>query len=336
MNDKISIVIPAYNIAKELPACLDSILAQSYKNIEIVIVNDGSKDETATVMEQYAALDPRIKPIHKENGGVTSARLRGVREAGGDWIGFVDGDDIIEANMYELLFNNAQKYNADISHCGYQMVFPSRVDYYYNTGRVVEQTHDSGLEDLIRADFVEPALVNKLYRRALFRKILSDSVMDSSIKNFEDLLMNFYLFDASEKAVFEDRCLYHYTLRAGSAATSKINEHKLLDPLKVMKCLLCEVQEGSKLYGLLQIRLARLLISLSTMSAKGNPDLIRPHRKTARRELRAMLPELRKSPYCSKKMYLMGVWAGCLPHTYQAIHWLHGKITGNDKKYEVK
>ena len=189
MNDKISIVIPAYNIAKELPACLDSILAQSYKNIEIVIVNDGSKDDTAAVMEQYAALDPRIKPIHKENGGVTSARLRGVREASGDWIGFVDGDDIIEANMYELLFNNAQKYNADISHCGYQMVFPSRVDYYYNTGRVVEQTHDSGLEDLIRADFVEPALVNKLYRRALFRRILSDSVMDSSIKNFEDLLI---------------------------------------------------------------------------------------------------------------------------------------------------
>lgn len=336
MSTKISIVIPAYNIEKELGPCLDSILVQTHRNFEIIIVNDGSKDNTAAVIEKYAALDPRIKPIHKENGGVTSARLRGIRESTGDWIGFVDGDDFVEPQMYARLLENAEKHNADISHCGYQMVFPSRVDYYYNTGLIVEQDHEAGLKDLICANFIEPALVNKLYKRSLFKKLLEEQLMDSSIRNFEDLLMNFYLFQAAEKSVFEDICPYHYILRPGSAATGKLNEHKLLDPLRVLWKIYQALPTDSEAKSHAKVRILRQLVNLSTIPLNSNRALIVPHRKAAQKELRRLLPEMRSCPVCSKKLYLMAWWAAHSPLTYQWVHSLHGFITGNSKKYEVK
>ena len=172
MNEKISVVIPAYNIQGYLGKTLDSVLNQTYKNLEIIVVNDGSGDSTGSVADAYAEKDSRIRVIHKENGGVTSARLRGVAEASGEWIGFVDGDDFVEPDMYERLLKNAIDYNAEISHCGYQMVFPSRVDYYYNTGRVVAQDRKNGLQDLIQGSFVEPGVVTKLYCRELFANYL--------------------------------------------------------------------------------------------------------------------------------------------------------------------
>ena len=173
MDNKISIVIPAYNIENYLGTTLDSVLAQTYSNIEIIVVNDGSKDGTGAVIDSYAAREKRIKAIHKENGGVTSARLRGVQEASGEWIGFVDGDDGIEPDMYERLLENALKYGADISHCGYQMVFPNgRVDYYYNTGRLVQQDKITGLSELLSGAMIEPGLCNKLFHKHLFHGLL--------------------------------------------------------------------------------------------------------------------------------------------------------------------
>ena len=92
MADQISIIVPVYNVAAALPRCLDSILAQTYPNIEIVAVDDGSPDHAGVILDQYAAKHRNLRVIHKENSGVTSARLRGVQEASGEWIGFVDGD----------------------------------------------------------------------------------------------------------------------------------------------------------------------------------------------------------------------------------------------------
>ena len=125
MNHLISIIVPAYNIEKYIGRCLDSILNQTYKNIEVIVVNDGSSDSTGSIIDDYSRKDDRVKPFHKENGGVSSARILGVNHAIGDYIGFVDGDDYVEPEMFEHLLNNALKYNADISHCGYQMVFPN-------------------------------------------------------------------------------------------------------------------------------------------------------------------------------------------------------------------
>ena len=157
MNDLISVVVPAYNIENYIERCIKSILNQTYSNIEVIIVDDGSTDNTGSIIDKYALKDHRVIPLHKENGGVSSARMEGIDRAKGEWIGFVDGDDVIEENMYEVLLNNAIEYNADISHCGYQMVFPDgHVDYYYGTKKISEQNKRQGLIDLIKGDFIEP------------------------------------------------------------------------------------------------------------------------------------------------------------------------------------
>ena len=162
---------------------------------------------------------------------MSDSRNCGLDIATGDYIGFVDGDDYVESNMYEVLLKNALDNDADISHCGYQMVFPSRVDYYFNTGKKVIQDNKKGIRDLIVGDYVEPSPCIKLYKK----EVLAELMMPKGIKINEDVLFNFYAFCNSNKSVYEDLPLYHYVLRKDSAATSKINDNKLFDPIIVRK-----------------------------------------------------------------------------------------------------
>ena len=230
---KISIIVPVFNVEQYLPRCIESILAQTYKNLEIILISDGSTDGTDEVIREYAKKDSRIIPIFKENSGVSDTRNRGLDIATGDYIGFVDGDDYIDPEMYETLLKNAIENNADISHCGYQMVFPSRVDYYYNTGKKVIQDNKKGIRDIIVGDYVEPGVWNKLYRA----DILKELRMPPDIKINEDVIFNFYAFVNSQKSVYEDIPYYYYLVRKGSAANSELNENQLFDPVKVRKMI---------------------------------------------------------------------------------------------------
>ncbi len=231
---KISIIVPAYNVAQWLPRCLDSILAQTHQNLEIIVVDDGSADDTFAVMEDYAKKDSRICAIHKENGGVTSARLAGLKVATGEWIGFVDGDDAIDEDMYQHLLENALKYHADISHCGYRMVFPDgRVNYFHNTKQCIQQDKKRGIEDLLQGIIVEPGLWNKLYRRELINQMLKQSDILTGIRINEDLLMNFLLFSNAKQSVFHDFCPYQYIVREGSASRQELNHCRIYDPVTV-------------------------------------------------------------------------------------------------------
>ena len=149
MGGLLSIIIPAYNIESYIGRCLDSLLNQTYEDLEIIVVDDGSTDNTLSIIKEYCNKDDRITVIHKENEGVSVARLTGMKKAKGEYVGFVDGDDIVEQDMFEFLMNNAKKYNADISHCGYVMDFPDgHSDYYYNTGKIIVQNNQRGLKDL--------------------------------------------------------------------------------------------------------------------------------------------------------------------------------------------
>lgn len=335
MDALISVIIPAYNIEEYLAKTLDSVLAQTYKKLEIIVVNDGSRDGTGAVINAYAARDPRIKAIHKENGGVSSARLRGVEEATGEWIGFVDGDDFVEPEMYARLLENAREYDAQISHCGYKMVFPSgKIDYYYNSGKLVIQNGQQGCTDLLDGSFVEPGLVNKLYRKELFEGL--EDWLDTSIRINEDLLMNFYLFQKVKMAVFEDVCPYHYVLRKGSAATSKLNEHKLRDPLCVQKRIEIETKDIPEWNQIAQRRIMYLLVGSSTMELGSQKELIKPFRKEARKELRQRFFSTIKGNACSRKLKIMVLWAAVWPASYGWVHRLYAKITGVDKKYSVE
>ena len=111
----ISVIVPIYGVEKFLPNCIDSILKQTYTDLEIILVDDGSKDNCPAICDEYAKKDNRIKVIHKENGGLSSARNAGLKIAFGQYVSFIDADDFISPNFYEILLENLLKNNADIS-----------------------------------------------------------------------------------------------------------------------------------------------------------------------------------------------------------------------------
>ena len=245
----ISVIVPAYNIEEYLPRCLESILNQSYKNIEIVLVDDGSTDHTAEIADRYQMQYPqKIVCLHMKNGGVLKARLEGIAVASGDWIGFVDGDDEIEENMYERLITNAYRYEADISHCGYQTIVNGgeRIHYFYNTGRIVERDRNDGIRDLLSGTFVEPGLWNKLFKKSLFTPLEGEDILKDLIKINEDLLINYLLFKQAKKLIYEDFCPYHYMSRGTSATRSQFNVYKIFDPIKVRKFIFDDVEIANK------------------------------------------------------------------------------------------
>lgn len=337
INPKLSIIIPVYNIENYLARCLDSILNQTFTDFEVIIVDDGTKDNSGIIADLYSEKDNRIKVIHKENGGVSTARFEGIKIAKGEYIGFVDGDDMIDPDMYSILIANAEKYNADISHCGYKMVFPDgRIDYYYNTNKFVVQDNQNGLTDLLKGEFIEPGLWNKVYKTDFVKNVVLNKIMDSSIRINEDLLMNYYLFKQANKSVFIDKCLYHYMIHKNSAATSKININKLCDPIKVLQILDSETKNDIVLNKIVNARYARLLVYTATLSKKINPELIIPERKKARINLRKDLCYILKNEYVGSKLKLMCIWTAISPQTYSLLHNIYAKITGVDKKYSVE
>ena len=334
-NIIISIIIPAYNISQYIGACLESVAQQTWRDMEIIVVDDGSTDHTAQIVEHYAEKDQRIRLIRKKNGGVTSARLMGVRQAVGDYIGFVDGDDVIEPDMYERLLTNAINYQADISHCGYQMVFPDRVDYYYNTGLLAKQERTEALKALLSGERIEPGLWNKLFQKSLFHRLLHDNIMDATIKNYEDLLMNYYLFKESRLSIFEDWCPYHYLVRKGSAATSRVNAYKLLDLIRVIEILMKETKNDEELQMILLQRLLRLQIGLATMPARKSKDEILPYKRRAKLFIKNNIWECLKKQGIDVKLKVMLFWVSIWPWSYEKVHIVYNSITGNDKKYNV-
>lgn len=334
-DNKISVVVPVYNIENYINKTVESICNQTYRNIEIILVDDGSSDNSGRIIDEIAAKDSRVKVIHQKNGGVTFARISGIRIASGDWIGFVDGDDYIESDMYETLLKNAIKHHADISHCGYQMVFPSRVDYYHNSKNLVIQNHETGLYDILSGDYIEPGLWNKLYRADIVKKVIDQGLIDSSIRINEDLLMNYYFFKLSDTSVFYDICPYHYILRKGSAATSKVNKSKLYDPIKVQQIILKDANGNKLLTQVVYGRLASFYINGSIMNNPDREEFIDEYIAMCRRELKRI-----KEPFLegnrsriSKIKYHLCSFS---PTLYRVFHKFYAIAKGTYNKYEVR
>lgn len=313
-DNKISVIIPVYNLEAYVERAVRSVLQQTYTNIEVLIVDDGSTDNSWKVIQRIAASDNRVIPIRQENKGVTSARINGIRHATGQWIGFVDGDDEIETDMYELLIENGKKYGADISHCGYQMIFEDgRVHYFYGTGNLIQQDYKKGVKDLLDGSIIEPGLWNKLYKKSLFEKVFKEQNIPESIKINEDLLMNYYLFSKSRKAVFKDVCKYHYFVRTTSITHDKFNMSRIYDPIVVKKIILesvplCLKEDALKAY-------------LSTCINVYNNILIENINKIELDRIRKLIKERRELFFLlRKKQYILAGLIYYFPHFYSIIY----------------
>lgn len=327
MKKLVSVIIPAYNIEKYIGRCLDSVLAQTYENLEIIVVDDGSSDDTGKILDDYEEKDSRIKVIHKENGGVSSARNKGLDMAAGDYIGFVDGDDLIAPEMYETLVNLLEEEDADIAHCGYQMVFPDRVDYYYNTGKRKVQTTEEGLKDLLSGEMIEPALYNKLYKRKLF----DNNRLDESLKINEDLDINYRLFKKSQKAVYQDETLYSYMIRKNSATGSNTIIRKNEDSFKVIQRIQTDCKEQKEIYMIAYRRYIYLLMAICRMSIKQ-----KEYQKLKRDILKKELKTKDFKYYISLKLRIMSFLSCYFPVIMRCIYKVYDLKTRTSKKYTVE
>ena len=169
----ISIIVPVYKVEKYLDKCVESIVSQTYKNLEIILVDDGSPDNCPEMCNEWAKKDDRIKVIHKENGGLSDARNAGIDIANGKYIGFVDSDDYIMPNMFEKLYNTIRKNNADISLCSFIAV-DEKGEKITDAEKMENQvlTGEQTMKNLVEGASVLFVIVwNKLYKREIFDDI---------------------------------------------------------------------------------------------------------------------------------------------------------------------
>lgn len=231
----ISIIVPCYNVEEYLSKCLDSLIRQTYTNIEIICVNDGSKDRTLEIMESYAAQEERIQIIDQKNAGISGARNAGIEKAKGQYIMFVDSDDWVDKNICLTLYNSLIDNTADISFCSYIREFEHRSipknifqeDIVFdNEGCRYLQRRILGLNgvDLANPENADAIVTvwGKLYKASLI-KDTKTVFIDTKIIGTEDALFNLYVFKYIDRAVFCNMHLYHYR-KNNCSVTNKYKE----------------------------------------------------------------------------------------------------------------
>lgn len=211
---KISVIIPVYKTEAYLRECLDSVAAQTFRNLEIILVDDGSPDSCGEICDQYAERDERIRVIHQENKGVSAARNAALEIATGEYIGFVDSDDCIEANMYEYLFENLLESGAQIAVC-------SRIEefrfhkIFRGWGQSTVLTAEQALKQLLEDDHMQNYVWDKLYCRDIL-----DGVRFPEGKCYEDTEIQYLLLNRARTVVCLPAACYHYRFRPESIVNS--------------------------------------------------------------------------------------------------------------------
>ena len=270
VSDKISVIVPVYNVEKYLPRCIDSILNQTYKNLEIILVDDGSPDNCPAICDEYTQRDSRIKVIHKENGGVSSARNAGLDVATGEYIGFVDSDDWIATNMYEFLINSLTEQKADISICNFHSVdingnSYNNVQYF---GGIFFQ--DEILNKYLSDSLCTPCVFNKLFNAQTIGGIR----FDLSKKIGEDFLFNYFVFKNAKKIVTVEDLLYYYSVDRCDSAIHKAN-YELVNRWKNTKYIMETDITNNALYNYCLSRYAKeLLCCIKELLRTKNKELI--------------------------------------------------------------
>lgn len=210
MNDKISVIIPVYNTADYLEKCFSSIAQQQYTNFEVIIVDDGSEDESSIICDKWAAIDSRFIVYHQKNSGQAAARNYGIEVSNGEYLAFVDSDDYVSSDYLKVLIESLKNSSADIVLCAY-------VEHRGDKEKVLGPDEDCSL-DRIRAleKLIEDDSFKSLCCARLFKKELFTGIQFPTGRNYEDLATNYRLFDKSKVICAIASPLYHYQIREGS------------------------------------------------------------------------------------------------------------------------
>lgn len=222
MNQLVSIIVPVYNVQYYLQNCIESILCQTYKNLEILLIDDGSTDCSGSICERYANIDARIKVIHKKNGGLSDARNVGIDVSTGRYIMFVDSDDYMPRNAVEYLYDNINKYNADIS-VGKLKTTKLLDEKPCNIGGMVSKlSKKESICELLYARIYSVSAPGKLYRADLF-----ENIRFPVGRFYEDMFTTYKVFNKSNCIIYGNQIVYYYYHRNGSIMTCEFSERKL-------------------------------------------------------------------------------------------------------------
>lgn len=225
MKSLITIIVPVYNVSLYIRKSLDSIVSQTYTNTEILLIDDGSTDDSGKICDEYALRFSNIRVYHKNNEGVSSARNLGIKEAKGDYLTFIDSDDVVEQDMIDIMYDNAQKYNTLLSCC--------KIDIYEQNGlkRIIEtgKTGLFGKEEILQGFYVDQHIKNQMYGpyNKLFHKSIVRNVAFKPYKLGEDILFVFEVLQNCESVYIADYVGYHYLQRPGSAVTTTFGIKRL-------------------------------------------------------------------------------------------------------------
>lgn len=236
----ISVIVPVYNTKDCLQKCVNSIINQTYKNLEIILVDDESTDGSGELCDSFCAIDSRIRVIHQKNQGVSAARNAALDAAGGEYIGFVDSDDWIDAEMYKKLYEIMKEEAADIACCRYRNVRKGKVTDY-SDGRVRIYNADQMLDTMLTGHdrcLVSPAVWNRLYKRKLF-----DHIRFPGLRKYEDKVINVLLLQYADKAVFLNKSYYNYVYREDSLSATEKTYDDMCDYIKSNNMIVNVVKE---------------------------------------------------------------------------------------------
>lgn len=242
MEEKlISVIVAIYNIEEYIQRCVDSIRSQTYSNLEIILVDDGSEDGSGRLCDDYAAKDGRIRVIHKANGGLSDARNAGMELARGEYIGFVDGDDWIEADMYRAMYEACERGKAQIAACRYKQITKSgMIDG--SAGNSVLLSRAEALEVYLCGD--ERYLIyNSVWSKLFARELIADMRFPVG-KNSEDIMFTTRAFCRMERLAYLDTAYYNYVLdREGSIMNEKAGERRLRDEIPFWREQIAHLRE---------------------------------------------------------------------------------------------
>ena len=220
---KVSVIVPVYNVASFLSACIDSLLGQTLSDIQIILINDGSKDNSGSICDEYANKDSRVVVFHKKNEGVTKARALGVKYATGEWVMFVDGDDTLPSDALYRLYYKVNDNSCDII----QGCWFNFYGTYKRKGYLLRNGKMTGKEFIhqLLCGGAPVGILGKMIRKNLFDQDAMS--IPSEITNNEDLLMNIYLAKKAKHVYFDAKGLiYNYSIREGSVSKRRLNLKK--------------------------------------------------------------------------------------------------------------
>lgn len=235
MLPKISVIVPVYNVEDYVCACIDSILQQTYQNLEIILVIDGSTDGSERLCRNYK--DERIRIVSKENGGLSSARNAGIEVATGAFFSFIDSDDYIDRRMIETLYQDLAAFDADVACCNYDFCDEqSQIIKEHAAAVTATAVYDSAaaLDRMLLEEYYKCYAWNKLYKRELFQQIRYPEG-----RLFEDIPTTYQIFRQVKQVSFNPASLYHYRIRAGSITAGKFQQ-KTYDMMIPIRHILSE------------------------------------------------------------------------------------------------